>query len=139
MDRMGNDVLIMLPRLPKSLGMNYCASGMTKNEINNLIYMFLRYAFMFDGRWHQEVDNQEIAEIMISVGSDVTQKRLVDETVKFVVAHHDLGYLLKYYHKTVEDVIVVMNTIYNDFLMLPDRLKNDLGEDTGANDFLDKN
>jgi hypothetical protein len=136
---MAHDVVLILPKFPKSIMPRLCASGMTKNEINNLIYMFLRYAFMFDGRWHAEPDNSEIAEIMIAIGSDVSKQTLIDETVKLVEAKHELNYLQKYYYKTIDDVRVSMETIYNEFLMLPDKLRNDLGEDTGANDFLEKN
>ena len=135
---MASGVVLVLPRFPRSIGLSLCAAGLSKNEINNIIYMFLRYAFRFNGKDHAEPDNVDIAEIMILVGSEVSKRKLITETVKFVQDKYDLSHL-QACGKSIEDVRANMEVIYNEFLMLPDNLRNNLGEDTDANDFLDKN
>ena len=117
----------------------YCATGLSKNELNNLIYMMLRYGFKFDGHYHPEPENQEIAAIMIAVGSPASKQKLIDETVKFVVEHYNLDYLTTHHRTNLAEVKIGLDRIYNEFLMLPRSLRNDLGEDVDANEFLDKN
>ena len=129
--------MVRFPKFPDTMA-KFCAASMTKNEVNNLIYMFLRYGFRFTGEYHAEPENQDIAEIMVAIGSPPSRSRLIDETIKFVVEKHGLDYLERY-GTTLSDVITQLGTIYNEFLMLPYSLRNDLGEDVDANDFLDKN
>jgi len=131
-------LVMRFPQFPKVAMQSLCAAGLSKNEINNLIYMFLRYGFKFDGRYHDEPNNEEIAHVIVAVGSQVSRARLIDETVKFVIKKHGLDYL-KQYGVSLSDVITQLGTIYNEFLMLPYSLRNDLGEDVDANEFLDKN
>jgi len=131
-------LVMRFPHFPKVTMRALCASGMNRNEVNNLIYMFLRYGFKFDGEYHAEPENREIAEIMTTVGEPASRLKLIDETVKFVINNHGLEYLEKY-NTNLSEVITKLGTIYNEFLMLPYNLRNDLGEDVDANDFLDKN
>ena len=97
------------------------------DELNNLIYVFLKYTFKFESP-----DNSDIAAIMKVVGNNRDRSVIIQETSRYVSVRYgrqrlgDLGEMLKH-----------MNFVFDEFPNLPHSLRNSLGED--ADDFMVKN
>jgi len=97
------------------------------NELNNLIYVFLKYTFKFDSP-----DNSDIAAIMKVVGNNRDRSVIIQETSKYVS--------VRYGRKRLGDLVEMlkhMNLVLDIFPDLPHFLRNSLGED--ADDFMVKN
>ena len=128
-----------MDKFPTRCESSLCAIGLSKTELNNMIYMFLRYGYRFNSEWHAEPVNAHIAKIMESIGeSEVSKDRIISETVKFVKKQYDLSHL-SHYDLTPDDVEKQLDKLYNQFFMLPDSLRSNLGDDAESNEFLDKN
>ena len=103
-----------------------CAALLTKNELNNLIYMFLRYGLRFNGRDRPDVNNEDVIAIMKQVPRGASKTKLLDATITFVETKYgslapDLA------RKEIEQQLELM---YEHFLGLPASLRNDLGQDS---------
>lgn len=101
----------------------------TNNEINNLIYMFLKYSMRFD-----DPNNSDIATIMLGIEEATDKDEIINKTIEFVK------------NKYGEAVVGIdtfhierhMQYIYNEFFELPFNLRDDLGEDKNAEEFVVK-
>ena len=122
----------------KNPALGMCAVGLSKNEINNMLYMFLRFGYKFNSEFHSEPINSDIMKIMKLVGPEPSKEKLISETVKFVKIMYDLTHL-EHYGLTPELVEKNLEKLYNQFFMLPDSLRDNLGDDAESHEFLDKN
>ena len=98
---------------------------MTENEVNNLIYLFMKYGFKID-----KPKNSDIYAIMINVGDDQSIDNIIDQTIDFVETHHgsqgdDRTSLKKY-----------LDYLYREFKDFEPEIRNGLGSDTNAPEFV---
>ena len=102
-------------------------SGFNDNELNSLIYVFLKYTFKF-----KDPDNNDIITIMQAIGNNRERDNIIQETAKYISVRYgrqklgDLTEMLKH-----------MNFVVDEFPGLPHYVRNNLGEDQDA--FMVKN
>jgi hypothetical protein len=98
----------------------------TRNEVNNLIYMLLKYSFRFD-----EVNNKDIAAILEIVNEESPDADVLSATFSYVKE--------KYGDRIVGDEEVTQEHMWyvrQEFFNLPFNLRNDLGRDNDAEEFI---
>jgi len=105
------------------------SQSVNDNELNNLIYVFLKYTFKFE-----EPRNSDIATIMKAIGNNRDRSNVIQEAVKYVGVRYGRDKL-----GNLTEMLKHMNFIFGEFFSLPDNLRNDLGEDKEAHEFIVQN
>jgi len=104
----------------------------TSNELNNLIFLCLKYTFGKQLSELKEPLNQDIKTLIFELNEEPTPANIIDKIIAFVVerfGHDRLGDDLSGYKRH-------MGAIIKDFLNQPYDLRNDLGDDSESDDLI---
>ncbi len=108
----------------------------TQNELNNVVYMCLKYTFgnSIDKFCHP--DNDDIKKVMLEVHNNQTAENIIDTILLFViegegVVPNELDGEIEWYKNH-------MRYIINTFNKQSYEMRNDLGEDAEADEFITK-
>lgn len=98
----------------------------TENEINNIIFLFIKFGLQKLMPDAKKPANSLIKEIMLAVSEDPTEEKIFEEI---------LTATQKKYGITISDINVrglreYMRVLYKNFMALPEHMRNDLGTDT---------
>ena len=104
----------------------------TQNELNNIVYICLKYAF---GRKISCLDNppnSDIYMIVLEIGDDTELENITKQITKFVK--------MKFLEETddLSDYERFIHFLIDEFNQLPEKIKNDLGDDVDAEEFITK-
>lgn len=106
----------------------------TQNEINNIVYVCLKYTF---GRRISGLDNppnSDIYSILLEIGDNTETDNIAKVITGYVVSK-----FIDYIDNTdASKYEQFMHFIIDEFNQLPDEIRNDLGEDTNAEEFITK-
>jgi len=115
------------------LTMIFSASGqmLTDNEVNNLVYLFLKYGFEI-----KNPSNEDLFLIVMETAEDRSLDNIIDKTANFV---RD-----RFGKKAARDnarahLVEYFNRIYKEFMELPIEMRNSLGTDEKAEVYTVKN
>lgn len=106
--------------------------NITQNELNNIVYLCLKYTFGAYVPRFMNPTNADIKHIMLDVFNNVTSERIIDAIICFVIdttgfdADSD-----KKYRKYMEFIIT-------KFMKQAFEVRNDLGEDSNDEDIITK-
>ena len=93
---------------------------LTPNELNNIIYMEMKYALNVENP-----DNADIAQIMSLVVNNSISDVIIDTTIEYVGDKFGLGTI----SESPEQLERHMFFILDQFMKLPEKTRNDLGTD----------
>lgn len=105
------------------LGSNSMAF-LTDNELNNVIYLFLKYGYSKVLPKLKNPSNGLIKEIALAVYDDPSKDRIIRQVVATV--HDEFNYRMV--DSDLKKLKEHMSFMYDEFLKLPDRFRNDVGE-----------
>lgn len=103
-----------------------------KNELNNLIFLCLKYTFGRQVPELKEPLNQDIKTLIFELNEDPTPANIIDRIMDFVVERFGLDRLdgdLDGYRRHMRSTI-------KEFINQPYNLRNDLGDDSDADDLI---
>ena len=104
----------------------------TDNELNNIVFLCLRYTFGGVIPELKNPSNKTIKELVFSVYEDPTPVNIIDKTLEFVVETYGaerLGPRLSGYQRHMRGLI-------NEFIQQPSEIRNDLGDDRDSEDLI---
>jgi hypothetical protein len=99
---------------------------LSRNEINNIIYLCFKYSFKIESP-----SNNEIQEVLLEVVDDTSCQSIIKAMFKFIQQNH--SHTLSPIRGDQEDHV---RFIITEFLKLPDELREDLGVDGDAEEFV---
>jgi hypothetical protein len=101
---------------------------LTRNEINNIIYLALKHTFGL------KPENLEIYKILMEVVDDPTIERIIDSTFDFVAKN----YSDRVDGNNRDKQLKHFRLVINEFLKLPIESRNSLGKDANSDDLITK-
>jgi hypothetical protein len=106
----------------------------TQNELNNIIFLCLKYTFGKTYKYFKEPRNSDINLIMLVTYNDQTSDNIIDAILSFVIEkvspNRLIGEIDGYKH--------YMRCIINKFNKQSYSLRNDLGNDVDDEDLITK-
>lgn len=107
---------------------------MTDNEVNNLIYSLIKFGFRNINQALNSPPNSVIKDIMLSVTDDPSVDNIIEVTFNTVVREYNIQLPQKH----VDGVKEHMSVVARLFMAEPFHLRDDLGEDKDADEFITK-
>lgn len=107
---------------------------LTENEINNLIYSFIKFGFRKIRKQLNNPPNILIKEIMLGVMNDPTVDNIINRTMAVVIDEYHIPFT-SVQKKGIKEHL---SLIARMFMAEPFELRNDLGDDDGADEFVTK-
>ena len=114
----------MIDTLSQFLSVNV----LTNNEVNNIIYLLMKYTFNISNP-----NNQDIHLAMLELVDDPGMDKIIDQMFSFMGTYHP-----KSLDFDIERQVDHAQLVLNEFLRQPQNLRNDLGRDTDAEEFITK-
>ena len=106
----------------------------TKNELNNVVYLCLKYTFGKSLPCLDNPSNSDIYNILLEIHDDTD----VDSIIEHVILYVKEKFNMKFNEK---QVIKYRNHMWNTiryFMKEPEDLRNDLGDDRDVEEFITK-
>jgi hypothetical protein len=103
-----------------------CATSLNATELNNLLYMFLRYGLGFDGTpLRGEPRNKDIQRMMTLLRPPLSKASIIATVMDFAESQYEHGR----WGGARKDAEEALGRLYEQFFMLPYGIRNDLGDD----------
>jgi len=99
--------------------------SMTDNEVNNLVYLFLKYGFKI-----KQPKNADINMVMINVGDDRSIDNIINQTLIF------MSTLYGTLQDSQDGLEKYLRYLYAEFKDFEPEVRNGLGSDTNAPEFV---
>jgi len=107
---------------------------LTENEINNLIYSFIKFGFRKIRKQLDSPPNSIIKEIMLGVADNPTVENIMNRTLAVVIDE----YKIPFTSVQREGIKNHLSMIARMFMAEPFEIRNNLGEDEGSEEFITK-
>jgi len=104
---------------------------LNKNELNNIVFLCLKYGFGGSIPELKEPSNQDIKTLIFELNEDPTPSNIIDKIISFVVE--------KFGPDSIDNRAGherYMMSVIKDFMNQPYKLRNDLGDDTESDDLI---
>jgi len=109
-------------------------SRYTQNELNNIVYLCLKYTFGHTVVEFKEPDNSDIKNIMLEIDDNHDTQNIIDALLVFVIDKVGVSRL----HGRRYEYEHHMRYVINNFNEQSYELRNSLGKDSDSEDFITK-
>lgn len=107
---------------------------LTQNEINNLIYSLIKFGFKKIRKELDSPPNSLIHDIMLEVNNDITINHIIEKTILIIINKYKIRLRPIQIVGLKEHMIIIADI----FMKEPYELRNDLGDDKYAEEFITK-